>query len=117
MNRFLISIFVSAVVSTGAVASAAAEPTVTQAANLAERAAACTFTGNTGAAQASASQRLCSTIVLSDVAVPSGQALDLDDLQDDTTVRHYRDYTLIIYSNIWPTCFQANFYATGQVRG
>lgn len=38
---------------------------------------ACTFTGNDGAASASASKASCATVVLSDVAVPSGTTLDL----------------------------------------
>ncbi|KAI1303839.1 glycoside hydrolase family 28 protein [Xylaria venustula] len=46
----------------------------------------CTFSGSDGAASASASQASCATIVLSDVAVPSGTTLDLSDLEDGTTV-------------------------------
>lgn len=38
---------------------------------------ACTFTGSDGAASASASKASCATVVLSDVAVPSGTTLDL----------------------------------------
>ncbi|KAF1345032.1 polygalacturonase [Delphinella strobiligena] len=47
---------------------------------------ACTFTGSDGAASASASKASCATLVLSDVAVPSGTTLDLTDLNDGTTV-------------------------------
>lgn len=51
-----------------------------------KRAGSCTFSGSAGAAAASKSQASCATIVLSDVAVPSGTTLDLSDLNDDTTV-------------------------------
>ncbi|KAL2844287.1 glycoside hydrolase [Aspergillus pseudodeflectus] len=51
-----------------------------------KRADSCTFSGSNGAASASKSQASCATIVLSDVAVPSGTTLDLSDLEDDTTV-------------------------------
>ena len=70
----------------GVTASPVAEPAVTGVASLAKRAS-CTFTGSDGAASASASQKDCATIVLSDVAVPSGVTLDLSDLEDGTTVR------------------------------
>ncbi|KAH6976291.1 polygalacturonase [Ilyonectria sp. MPI-CAGE-AT-0026] len=69
-----------------AIASPAA-PIVTQAPSLDKRAGAtCTFTGSAGAASASAQQKNCATIVLSDVAVPSGTTLDLSDLNDNTHV-------------------------------
>lgn len=61
-------------------------PAPTAAAKLQNRAASCTFSGSSGAASASASKSSCATIVLSDVAVPSGTTLDLTDLEDDTTV-------------------------------
>ncbi|CRG92375.1 polygalacturonase [Talaromyces islandicus] len=48
--------------------------------------ASCTFSGSNGAASASKSKKSCSTIVLSDVAVPSGTTLDLTDLEDGTAV-------------------------------
>ncbi|KAI1358424.1 glycoside hydrolase [Xylaria arbuscula] len=60
-------------------------PAVTPAPTLAKRAT-CTFSGSNGAASASASQADCATIVLSDVAVPSGTTLDLSDLEDGTHV-------------------------------
>jgi polygalacturonase len=53
---------------------------------LAKRATSCTFTGSSGAASASKSQALCSTLVLSGITVPSGTTFDLSDLPDDTTV-------------------------------
>jgi len=53
---------------------------------LVKRATSCTFTGSSGAASASKSQKSCSTIVLSGITVPSGTTLDLSDLPDDTTV-------------------------------
>ncbi|KAH8697803.1 polygalacturonase [Talaromyces proteolyticus] len=46
----------------------------------------CTFSGSDGAASASASKKSCATIVLSDVAVPSGTTLDLTGLRDGTEV-------------------------------
>lgn len=69
-----------------AVASPVADPAVTQPPSLAKRAT-CTFSGSNGASQASASQKACATIVLSNVAVPAGQTLDLTSLNDGTTVR------------------------------
>ncbi|KAI3401077.1 hypothetical protein diail_221 [Diaporthe ilicicola] len=51
-----------------------------------KRATSCTFSGSNGASLASVSQKSCSTIVLSSVAVPSGTTLDLSSLEDDTTV-------------------------------
>lgn len=61
-------------------------PTVTQGPNLEDRATTCTFSGSNGASSASKSQKSCATIVLSNVAVPSGVTLDLSDLNDGTTV-------------------------------
>ena len=51
-----------------------------------KRASSCTFSGSNGAAEASKSQSSCATMVLSDVAVPSGTTLDLSSLADGTTV-------------------------------
>lgn len=51
-----------------------------------KRATSCTFSGSNGAASASKSQASCATIVLSDVAVPSGTTLDLSKLNDGTKV-------------------------------
>ncbi|KAJ5668945.1 hypothetical protein N7462_010015 [Penicillium macrosclerotiorum] len=69
-----------------ALASPVAEPAITEAPSLAKRATSCTFSGSSGASSASKSQKSCSTIILSNVAVPSGTTLDLSDLEDDTTV-------------------------------
>ncbi|KAJ5370408.1 endopolygalacturonase [Penicillium cataractarum] len=68
-----------------AVATPVAEPAITAAPSL-EKRATCTFSGSKGASSASASQKSCATIVLSDVAVPSGVALDLSSLNDGTHV-------------------------------
>lgn len=54
--------------------------------DLGKRATACTFSGSAGAASASKAQRSCATIVLNNVAVPSGTTLDLSDLSDGTSV-------------------------------
>ncbi|KAK5175340.1 uncharacterized protein LTR77_000479 [Saxophila tyrrhenica] len=61
-------------------------PTPAPVATPVKRDSSCTFSGASGAAAASASQGSCSTIVLSNVAVPSGTTLDLSDLNDGTTV-------------------------------
>ncbi|KAJ5733492.1 Endopolygalacturonase [Penicillium malachiteum] len=68
------------------VASPVAEPAITEAPKLAKRATSCTFSGSSGAASASASQKSCSTIILSDIAVPSGTTLELTDMEEDTTI-------------------------------
>ncbi|KAF3037066.1 hypothetical protein E8E12_002697 [Didymella heteroderae] len=72
-------------------ASAIAAPTapaITPAPEVAvvKRATSCTFSGSAGAASASKSQTACATIVLNNVAVPSGTTFDLSKLADDTTV-------------------------------
>ncbi|KAI2959164.1 CAZyme family GH28 [Aspergillus niger] len=70
-------------------ASPVADPLVTPAPKLEDlekRATSCTFSGSEGASSASKSKTSCSTIVLSDVAVPSGTTLDLTDLNDGTHV-------------------------------
>lgn len=65
-------------------------PTPAPAADVvAKRAGSCTFSGSNGASSASKSQGSCATIVLSNVAVPSGTTLDLSKLNDGTTVRQY----------------------------
>ncbi|KAI0391323.1 glycoside hydrolase family 28 protein [Xylariaceae sp. FL0594] len=46
----------------------------------------CTFTGSLGYSSASASKASCSTIVLSSLQVPGGQTLNLEKLNDGTTV-------------------------------
>ncbi|KAF3393310.1 Polygalacturonase 2, partial [Talaromyces pinophilus] len=61
-------------------------PAPTTPPKLSERASSCTFSGSQGAASASKSKTSCSTIILSDVAVPSGTTLDLTDLNDGTSV-------------------------------
>lgn len=66
-----------------------AEPQITVApvaGDLTKRAGSCTFSGSAGAASASKSQKSCATIVLNNIAVPSGTTLDLSDLNDDTSV-------------------------------
>ncbi|KAJ5118208.1 hypothetical protein N7448_009922 [Penicillium atrosanguineum] len=78
--------FVFAIIAGCVVGTPVAEPAITEAPNLAKRATSCTFSGSSGASSASKSQKSCSTIILSDVAVPSGTTLDLSDLEDDTTV-------------------------------
>lgn len=82
--------FKSGLIAAALVASALASPSpmITPAprAEAMKRASSCTFSGSAGAASASKSQASCATIVLSDVAVPSGTTLDLSDLNDDTTV-------------------------------
>ncbi|KAJ5921005.1 hypothetical protein N7466_009331 [Penicillium verhagenii] len=85
MSKFIAPLVVAALAAC-VVASPVAEPAITAAPNLAKRATSCTFSGSSGAASASASQKSCSTIILSAVAVPSGTTLDLSDLEDDTTV-------------------------------
>ncbi|KAK7423649.1 hypothetical protein QQX98_000839 [Neonectria punicea] len=70
----------------GSAIASPAPPAVTQPPSLDKRATTCTFTGANGAAEASASQKSCATIVLSDVAVPSGVTLDLGSLNDNTHV-------------------------------
>lgn len=69
-------------------ASATPTPEITAAPKpeVVKRATSCTFSGSTGAASASKSATSCATIVLNNVAVPSGTTLDLSGLADDTTV-------------------------------
>ncbi|OJJ58662.1 hypothetical protein ASPSYDRAFT_177453 [Aspergillus sydowii CBS 593.65] len=81
----LLGSFAVASLASGAIASPA-DPAITASPSLNKRADSCTFSGEDGAASASASQASCATITLSDVAVPSGTTLDLSDLEDDTTV-------------------------------
>ncbi|KAL1961730.1 hypothetical protein VTN77DRAFT_1130 [Rasamsonia byssochlamydoides] len=61
-------------------------PAPTPPPKLEERATTCTFSGSKGASSASVSKTSCSTIVLSDIAVPSGTTLDLTGLNDGTHV-------------------------------
>ena len=69
-------------------ASPVAKPAITAAPDLklAKRAS-CTFSGSNGASLASKSKTSCATIVLSNVAVPSGTTLDLSGLSSGTSVR------------------------------
>ncbi|KAI0006985.1 glycoside hydrolase [Xylariaceae sp. FL0662B] len=60
-------------------------------------ATACTFSGSDGYSSASASKAACSTIVLSALTVPAGVTLDLEDLNDGTTVT-FEDTTTFEYS-------------------
>ncbi|KAI8949463.1 glycoside hydrolase [Xylaria longipes] len=65
-------------------------PVVTPAPRLedavAPRADACTFSGSLGYSSASVSKASCSTIILSSLQVPGGQTLNLEKLNDGTTV-------------------------------
>ena len=65
-------------------------PMVTSAPRLGDaispRADSCTFSGSLGYSSASVSKGSCSTIVLSSLQVPGGTTLDLEDLNDRTTV-------------------------------
>jgi polygalacturonase len=63
----------------------------------AKRATSCTFSGSDGYSLASVSKASCSTIVLSALAVPSGVTLNLEKLNDDTTVRYTQS------SNLFPS--------------
>lgn len=67
------------------IATPAAAPAPTPAATLDKRSS-CTFSGSNGAASASKSKASCATITISGVTVPSGETLDLTDLEDDTAV-------------------------------
>ncbi|KAF2852306.1 glycoside hydrolase family 28 protein [Plenodomus tracheiphilus IPT5] len=78
--------FVAAALVASAAAVPAPEITPAPKAPVAKRAATCTFTGANGAAQASQSAKACATMVLNNVAVPSGVPLDLSGLADGTTV-------------------------------
>ncbi|KAF3290037.1 hypothetical protein TWF132_007233 [Orbilia oligospora] len=85
LSRFLTILLVCA-----ASALAAPAPEPTGAPNLedalAKRATTCTFSGTDGHLSASASKTSCSTIVISDMAVPSGVTLNLEKLKEGTTV-------------------------------
>jgi polygalacturonase len=83
----LLAFAASALASPVAAPDAMPAPTPAPEPNIVKRATSCTFSGSNGASSASKSQKSCSTIVLSAVAVPSGTTLDLSDLPDDTTVR------------------------------
>ncbi|KAK6527784.1 hypothetical protein TWF694_004764 [Orbilia ellipsospora] len=70
------------------VADPVAAPLITPgpANKLNKRATACTFSGSTGAASASKSQQSCSTIYLTNIAVPSGVTFDLSNLPSNTHI-------------------------------
>jgi Flp pilus assembly protein CpaB len=80
-----ISTLLSLVAASASIVAAApaAAPAPTAAPDLAKRAT-CTFSGSNGAAQASKSKASCATIVLSNVAVPSGTTLDRKFLENNT---------------------------------
>ncbi|EPS38819.1 hypothetical protein H072_7402 [Dactylellina haptotyla CBS 200.50] len=71
-----------------ALAAPAPEPTAAPnpADALAKRATTCTFSGSSGYLSASASKTSCSTIILSALSVPSGVTLNLEKLNEGTTV-------------------------------
>lgn len=46
----------------------------------------CTFSGPSGYLSANASKKACSTIILSDLQVPGGKTLNLEDLNAGTVV-------------------------------
>lgn len=83
--------FRSGLIAAALVASALASPAplvtpAPRADQAVRRGTSCTFSGSAGAASASKSQAECATIVLSNVAVPSGTTLDLSDLTEGTKV-------------------------------
>ena len=84
--HLLSSSILLALVAELALAAPAPVPAPTFAAELESRANTCTFSGSSGASLASKSKSACATIVLSNVAVPSGKTLDLTDLNSGTTV-------------------------------
>lgn len=104
MSKLFGSILVAALV-VGSIASPVAEPAapaITEAPSLAKRATSCTFSGSSGAASASKSQASCSTIILSNIAVPSGTTLDLSKLADDTTVSIFLPSLSICFTMLTP---------------
>ncbi|KAI0417780.1 putative extracellular polygalacturonase [Xylaria grammica] len=85
----LVALGAGRVLSSPLAEPAVAAPAVTAAPSLdnaLQKRASCTFSGSGGASSASKSQASCATIVLSNVAVPSGTTLDLSDLEDGTHV-------------------------------
>ncbi len=86
ISTFLSYLAASAsIVAAAPAAAPAATPAPTAAPDL-EKRASCTFSGSTGAAAVSKSKASCATIVLSNVAVPSGTTLDLTKLTTGTHV-------------------------------
>ena len=90
VSRLALGCGLLAAIAVQAMPAEPAYPMVTAAPDaslLDKRATSCTFSGSDGASKASKSKTSCSTIYLSDVAVPSGTTLDLTDLNDGTHVR------------------------------
>lgn len=84
--HFLSIVALTASLAASAVAAPAPAITPAPEAAVIKRATSCTFSGSAGAASASKSQAACATIVLNNVAVPSGTTLDLTSLTEGTTV-------------------------------
>lgn len=84
--QFLSIVALTATLAASAVAAPAPAITPAPQAAVVKRATSCTFSGSAGAASASKSQAACATIVLNNVAVPSGTTLDLSSVADDTTI-------------------------------
>ncbi|KAK0108479.1 Polygalacturonase [Cadophora gregata] len=80
-----ISVLVSLLATAASIVSAAPAPAPTKPAMLDKRAS-CTFSGSSGATAVSKSKASCATIVLSNIAVPSGTTLDLTKLNSGTKV-------------------------------
>lgn len=89
--------------ASGVLANPIAAPAPTPAPQLANAVAlnkrqagtACTFSGSNGYSLASVSKNACATIVLDSLTVPSGVTLNLEKLNDDSTVSdefHIYDY-------------------------
>ncbi|KAI0971759.1 glycoside hydrolase [Xylaria arbuscula] len=90
MHHFLTSTLVTATIFFTGSAVGTSAPLVTPAPRLEDalirRADSCTFSGSSGYSSASVSKASCSTIVLSSLQVPGGETLNLEDLNDGTTV-------------------------------
>lgn len=61
----------------------------------------CNFSGTSGASQAIAQKKTCSSITLTNVVVPAGTTLDLTGLNDGTQVRKIT-YMFYIYVDGFP---------------
>lgn len=89
-NMHLQTVFALLAATLNAHAKPIAVPAPTPAPNLkdavAKRATTCTFSGSNGYSQASVSKTSCATIVLDSLTVPSGVTLNLEKLNDGTTV-------------------------------
>ncbi|KAI1310973.1 glycoside hydrolase [Xylaria venustula] len=90
MHHLLTSTLATAAIFFSQGAIGASAPLVTPAPRLEDalvrRADSCTFSGSLGYSSASVSKASCSTIVLSSLQVPGGETLNLEDLNDGTTV-------------------------------